>query len=63
MRHLPDAILVGDQYEAVTPSKPVGTIEALGMTLNPIGLAIAAVVTQQREMAFALLGEDHVTVR
>src|SRR5262245_2728601 len=63
MRHLPDAILVGDQYEAITPSQPVGTIEALGMALNPIGLAVAVVVTQQREMAFALLGDDHVTVR
>src|SRR5262245_6993458 len=58
MRDLPDAILVGDQYEAVTPSKPVGTIEALGMALNPISLAVAIVVTQQREMAFALLGNE-----
>src|SRR4029453_11174733 len=63
MRHLPDAVLIGDQYEAVTPSKPVRTIEALGMPLNPIGLAVAVVVAQQREVTFALLGEDHVTVR
>ena len=63
MRHLPDAILVGDQHEAVPPSEPIGAVEALGMALNPVGLAVAVIVTQQREVAFALLGYDHVAVR
>ena len=56
MRHLPNAILVGDQHKAIPPSKPIGAVEALGMALNPVGLAVTVIVTKEREVAFALLG-------
>ena len=63
VRHLPDAILIRDQHVTVTPSQPVRLVEAFGVTLNPLGVAVAILVAQQREIADPLLGNDYVTVR
>ena len=63
MRHLPDAILVGDQNLAVAPGEPVGAVQALDVAVDPVGLAVAVVVAQQRDIADLLLGDEHVAVR
>ena len=63
MRHLPDAVLVGDQNLAVAPGEPVGPVQALDVAIDPVGLAVAVVVAQQRDVADLLLGHEHVAVR
>src|SRR5262249_13078585 len=56
-------VLVGDQHVAVAPGEAVGPGEAFGVALDPVGLAVAVLVAQQRQVAHPLLGDDHVTVR
>ena len=63
MRHLPDAVLVGDQHVVVPPGEAVGPVEVLDVALDPLGLAVAVLVAQQGEIAGALLGHQHVAVR
>src|SRR5439155_16232043 len=47
----------------VAPGEPVGAVEALGVTLDPIGFAVAVLVAQQRQVADPLLGHEYVAVR
>ena len=63
VRHLPDAVLVGDQHLAVAPGEAVGPVQALDVALDPVGLAVAVLVAQQRDVADLLLGHQHVAVR
>src|SRR5262249_15670440 len=46
----------------IAPGEPIGTIEALGVTLDPIALAVAVLVAQQRQIADFLLGHELVAV-
>jgi len=38
MRHLPDAVLVGDEKVVALPGEPVGPIEVLDMAVDPFGV-------------------------
>ena len=51
----------GDQDGVVAPGQAVGPVEVLDMALDSSGAA-AAVVAQQRQVAGALLGNQHVAV-
>ena len=61
MRHPPDAILVGDQQIIVLPGKAIGPVQILDMAIDPLGVALA-VITQQGQVARALLGNQHIAV-
>src|SRR5215208_5918319 len=60
--HFPEAVLIRYQHVVVAPGQSVGSVEAFGVTLNPVGLAIAVLVAQQREIANLLLGHEDVAV-
>src|SRR5437764_15471760 len=47
--HLPDAVLIGDQYIAVPPCQAMRPIEILHMPFDEIGTAAAACFAQQRQ--------------
>ncbi len=47
----------------IAPGQTVGSVEAFGMALDPVGLAVAVLVAQQGEIADPLLGHDDVAVR
>ena len=63
VRHFPDAVLIGDQHMINAPGEPIGAIEAFGVTLDPIGLAVAVLIAQLRQVADFLLGHEHVAIR
>src|SRR5262249_8928498 len=55
VRHFPDAVLVGDQHVIVTPGQSVRPFESFGMAVDPICLAVAVLVAQQRQITDPLL--------
>ena len=63
MRHRPDAVLVRNQDATVPPGEAIGCVEPFGVALDPFGPAVSVPVAQQRQVAHALLGHDHVAVR
>ena len=63
MRHLPDAVLVGDQNLAVAPGQAIGAVQSFDVAIDPVRLAVAVVVAKQRDVADLLLGHEHVAVR
>jgi hypothetical protein len=62
MRHAPDAVLIRDQNEAVSVSKPVRRLEVVGIALNEVDLAVAILIPQQRQISGLLLGNDDVVI-
>ena len=62
MRHAPDRILVGHQHMVVAPCEAIRAMEIFDMARDPRRRAVA-LVAQEREVAGALLGDEHVPVR
>jgi hypothetical protein len=62
MRHAPDRVLVGHQDMVVAPREAIGAIEILDVAIDPRCRAVA-LVAQERQVAGALLGDEHVSVR
>ena len=62
MRHLPDAVLIGDQQVVTLPGDAVRLVEILDMAVDPFHMALA-IVTQQRDVADTLLNHQHIAVR
>jgi hypothetical protein len=62
MRHAPDRVLVGYQHMVVPPCEAIRAIEILDVAIDPRRLAVA-LVAQERQVAGALLGDEHVPVR
>ena len=63
MRHLPDAVLVGDQNLAVAPGQAIRAVQPFDVAIDPVRLAIAVVIAKQRDVADFLLGHQYVAVR
>ena len=61
VRHPPDAVLVGDQQIIVLPGEAVRPVQILDMAADPLGAPLA-VITQQGQVAPALLGNQHIAV-
>ena len=61
VRHPPDAVLVGDQQIIVLPGEAVRPVQILHMAVDPLGVPLA-VITQQGQVAPALLGNQHIAV-
>ena len=62
VRHLPDAILIGDQQVVILPGDPVRLVEILDVAVDPFHMALA-IVTQQGDVAGTLLNHQHIAVR
>jgi hypothetical protein len=62
MRHAPDRVLVGHQHMVVPPREAIRTMEILDVASDPLRLAVA-LCAQERQVAGALLGDEHVPVR
>jgi hypothetical protein len=62
MRHLPDAVLVGDQHVVIAPGEAIRFVEVLDVPLDPRRMAAAIDATQQRQITCALLGHQYVPI-
>src|SRR5262245_57540532 len=62
VRHLPNAVLIGNENVTLPPGQPVGLVEALRMPFDEFRLAVAIGIPEQSEMSLLLLGNDDVTV-